>query len=302
MNFEAYAKLYGYIRFFHPSDEVSEIDWDKFAIYGMKCVESASNINELQNTLNELFHPIAPSLRLHIGERYDYDKSIIIPHDISHLKQVAWQHKGVYLGEGSNLYKSVRVNREKDAEYGQGKIGSEMPAAEFRGKKIKLSGAVKVEAAVEENYGLIWLSIVSKDGKQSFFADKPVISGSWNEYEITAETDEEAELIKYGCSLTGKGRLWFDELKLSVQSADGNWKSTVFDGPFFEVDETGGSLGDWGESHGDYMMTITDTQKYRGSKCAMIEYRGDDMLSGRLYEQMPKPCELLTKKLSGDLY
>jgi hypothetical protein len=26
----AFAKLYGYVRFFHPSDEAAELDWDSF--------------------------------------------------------------------------------------------------------------------------------------------------------------------------------------------------------------------------------------------------------------------------------
>jgi len=31
-NIETFAKLYGYARWFHPSNEAQEIDWDKFAV------------------------------------------------------------------------------------------------------------------------------------------------------------------------------------------------------------------------------------------------------------------------------
>ena len=30
----AFAKLYGYVRYFHPSDEAASLDWDRFAVYG----------------------------------------------------------------------------------------------------------------------------------------------------------------------------------------------------------------------------------------------------------------------------
>jgi hypothetical protein len=31
-NLEALARLYGYVRYFHPSDEAAGIDWDYFAM------------------------------------------------------------------------------------------------------------------------------------------------------------------------------------------------------------------------------------------------------------------------------
>jgi len=33
-NLQAFTHLYGYVRYFHPSDEARPIDWDKFAVYG----------------------------------------------------------------------------------------------------------------------------------------------------------------------------------------------------------------------------------------------------------------------------
>lgn len=34
----AFAKLYGYVRFFHPSDEAASADWNAFAIEGARRV------------------------------------------------------------------------------------------------------------------------------------------------------------------------------------------------------------------------------------------------------------------------
>lgn len=38
-NLTAFAKLYGYVKYFHPSDEAREIDWDKLAVLGAKKVK-----------------------------------------------------------------------------------------------------------------------------------------------------------------------------------------------------------------------------------------------------------------------
>ncbi|BFH17338.1 hypothetical protein WJ0W_002242 [Paenibacillus melissococcoides] len=63
-NVQAFAKLYGYVRFFHPSDENTQIDWNRFAIYGVGKVRAAKTTDELTTTLQELFYPIAPTMNL----------------------------------------------------------------------------------------------------------------------------------------------------------------------------------------------------------------------------------------------
>jgi len=63
-NLVAFTKLYGYIKYFHPSDEAYEVDWNKFAIYGVQKVENAKNSDELIDILNDLFLPIAPSVQI----------------------------------------------------------------------------------------------------------------------------------------------------------------------------------------------------------------------------------------------
>src|SRR5688572_10696701 len=64
-NLYTFARLYGYVRYFHPSDANVVTDWDKFATYGARAVEKAGSKEELQQTLEQLFKPIAPSLRIY---------------------------------------------------------------------------------------------------------------------------------------------------------------------------------------------------------------------------------------------
>ena len=58
-NLRAFTKLYGYVKYFHPTDEASQIDWDRFAIYGAERVKDAQNSEGLRAALQELFlgHP-----------------------------------------------------------------------------------------------------------------------------------------------------------------------------------------------------------------------------------------------------
>jgi hypothetical protein len=50
-NLTAFARLYGYVRFFHPSDQAALTDWENFAIDGVRAVEDASSVSDLQARL-----------------------------------------------------------------------------------------------------------------------------------------------------------------------------------------------------------------------------------------------------------
>jgi hypothetical protein len=111
-NIETFARLYGYARWFHPSDEAKEIDWDKFAVLGVKKVENIQSDKELQDTLFRLFSPVVQGLKIYeAGTRENFNPRILLSPD-SKAKPVAWQHYGVYLNDKSNIYKSERTNRK----------------------------------------------------------------------------------------------------------------------------------------------------------------------------------------------
>ena len=113
---KAFAKVYGYVKYFHPSDEASTIDWNAFSIYGAEQVKKCKSDDELLTELNALFLPIAPSIRFTqdpVASKYDL--LTITPKKLEGYQPTFWQHFGVSVGMQSdfypsNPYKSVRVN------------------------------------------------------------------------------------------------------------------------------------------------------------------------------------------------
>jgi hypothetical protein len=63
-NLEIFARIYGYVRYFHPSDEATSIDWNQYVIYGVNRINQVSSNEELLDALNELFFPIAPTIQI----------------------------------------------------------------------------------------------------------------------------------------------------------------------------------------------------------------------------------------------
>ncbi|MBL7887946.1 MAG: hypothetical protein JNL24_00245 [Bacteroidia bacterium] len=61
-NILTFAEIYGYIRYFYPSEEAKVIDWDKFVIYSLKKIYSCKDDNQLINTLDSLYNKITPNV------------------------------------------------------------------------------------------------------------------------------------------------------------------------------------------------------------------------------------------------
>jgi hypothetical protein len=115
-NLITFAKVYGYVKYFHPSDEAATIDWSLFAIYGVQEIEKCRTKDQLVKKLNELFNPIAPSVRIISSTNEPaYDLSIITPANTADYRQTFWQHRGLSTGminKNYQSYKSLRVNRQ----------------------------------------------------------------------------------------------------------------------------------------------------------------------------------------------
>ena len=105
-NIVAFARLYGYVRYFHPSDEAARADWASFVIAGARKVETATCDSELVLLLDTLFLPLAPSLKI-------YQTSKPPPQEdyraCDTTKFLAWEHHGVKGDGGSPVYSSQRI-------------------------------------------------------------------------------------------------------------------------------------------------------------------------------------------------
>jgi hypothetical protein len=114
-NLTAFARLYGYVRYFHPSDQSANTDWDSFVINGVRQIEGAANDIELAQKLEALFKPIAPTLTVVAkGTAYNLAPELLPTMDAANRKITYWEHHGVGLNAGDprSPYHSERVQHE----------------------------------------------------------------------------------------------------------------------------------------------------------------------------------------------
>lgn len=109
---KSFTKAYGYIKYFHPSDEAAETNWKKYAVYGAKQILDAGEHQNFERTLSDIINPVAPTAIVSHKENVPYNFKNLTPENKASYKVAFWQHQGIGLemGESKKLYRSVRVN------------------------------------------------------------------------------------------------------------------------------------------------------------------------------------------------
>ncbi len=105
-NLAAFARLYGLVRWFHPSDAAVNANWDQLAISSIPDIERSSDPAELAEALRQVFMPLAPTLEIVVGST-DKLTDMATPQDPA----LEWQHLG--LGGTGPAYSSQRVSVER---------------------------------------------------------------------------------------------------------------------------------------------------------------------------------------------
>ncbi|MEN6618626.1 MAG: S41 family peptidase [Rikenellaceae bacterium] len=280
---ETFSKAYGYVKYFHPSDEADKIDWDKFAIYGSQKIVECKNKKQLISTLTELFLPIAPTIKFFDSrKKVKFDINSITPPNIDGYKPTYWQHLGVDKGmEAQNvLYKSIRVNRDKiitikpNQYSGFGPFSTYLKAKEYVGKQIKFTGSVKLKDGTTGT-GHLWLRVDIPNSKSGFFNNmdnNPVTKTVWGSYEIIGNVDSLASGIALGCFLKGDGEMLVDDFHFYYEEG-GKWVEVPIKNSDFEVENYGEMVKDklWYSGGKGYEFSINGQESFQGAKCLSVK-------------------------------
>ncbi|WP_353626252.1 AraC family transcriptional regulator [Bacillus sp. JCM 19041] len=147
--------------------------------------------------------------------------------------EVGLDQQEVHQGKQSAYLRSKSVNEtahlklqslEGTVQFGT--LMQQCKAANYTGKRIKLSGFIRTEK-VHISAGL-WMRVDSKDGDVLQFDNMSnrTITGDtgWNVYSIVLDIPSEASAIAFGVLLSGTGSVWLDSL--SFQEVDDRTPTT----------------------------------------------------------------------------
>jgi len=268
----AFTKLYGYVRYFHPSDEAAGIDWDKFAVYGSKKVSQCANNQQLKAALEDLFLPIAPTLQIG-AKNSTFNKAQLVPPSLSGYKTIAWQHLGVGLvNDKRSPYQSARTYRnivfEKVPLQEGALIISGLDAKAYRGKEFKLQARAKMVSGTGD--GHLWASVDLNNRKSGFFnnmTEAPIIKNEWQDYTITGLIDTNAVSLVTGAYLSGRGEFLFDNFTVSIKEG-GEWKEVFKDDV---KSKKTGAFNINAYANAEYSYNIIEDEKAPSQKWTLIK-------------------------------
>jgi hypothetical protein len=103
---EDFTKIYGIVRYFHPSDEVKSLNWDVFLLYSVNEILKIEDQRSFESFIKQHFSSIAPSVSFNQNKYEWKDTMGLIP--------VFWIHRGLAINRAKDTgYKSFRTNKNE---------------------------------------------------------------------------------------------------------------------------------------------------------------------------------------------
>jgi len=245
-NLRALTKLYGYLRYFNPSDEAARVDWDALAVLAAEKVKSVPDPAALKAALEEVFRPVAPAMTLRFkGEKAPAPVRAAISAAAA-SRFVSWQHMGLGTGAQNSPYRSIRLNRPSEMS-GQATLAHTLDMAKHGGKTVKMSAWVKALPGDMNSQAQLWLRVEGPAGPIFFdnMRDRPIRYPEWSEYTISGPVAAGAKRIVFGAMVFSKGKFLVDGFRLSVTDAAGREEPLTVGNGGFEEGAAGAAPSSW---------------------------------------------------------
>jgi C-terminal processing protease CtpA/Prc len=299
----AFARLYGVLRWFHPSDAAATIDWDRFAVEGVRRTLDVTDPDRIRIELLDLLAPIAPTV--HIATEQEALPPFVATPPRSQFELVAWEHLGYGDSILNAVYASKRRHRARIVAVpgvGRATLSQSIAAAPYRGARFRLRGQLR---AAHHGLAQLWLRI-DRGNATVFFDDmfdRPVSATTWRLGEITGTVDSSATLITFGTMATSGGSAGFDDLDLAVE-VNGKWTSIPIQDPGFESRDV---FASWTAGTGAPDSSIKgwdvtlDTERPATGSVALRMQRTVEVVTAELFADSPAPGETVDVDLGSGL-
>ncbi|MBC7977247.1 MAG: hypothetical protein H7138_19905 [Myxococcales bacterium] len=306
-NLRAFAKLYGVVRWFYPGDTAATVDWDRFAIDGVRAIVDSPDAAGRRAVLAEIWHPVAPAVEITAAA----DPPRVAPSAPltagDHPEIVAWQHRGFGDSTFATVYASKRLHHERVVPAPGvpfAALWQAVDATPFRGRRVRLTGKLRTSGRA---LGQLWIR-VERGNSTGFFDNmdaRPVVSQAWQRAEVVGTVDADATRLIFGSLMSSGGTVWYDDLELAVEAPDGAWMPVVIRDPGFEL---ANPLASWSPGIGNPRFTSVegwnvtlDHENPASGRTSLRVEAGTKVLTEELFSESPTAGEVTDIELGGGL-
>lgn len=306
-NLHAFARLYGVVRWFHPSDAASVVNWERVAVDGTYRVIDATDSRALHRALVDLISPVAPMAQIVDDENF-VAGSALAPRAEAGLELVAWEHLGYGDSTLVSAYASKRRHRGRVVAVPGTPFASlhqVVDATPFRGGRLRLRGKLRT---ANHGLGRLWMRVDREDKMGGFFEnmrERPVVNETWTTAEIIGTVAPDASRIVFGMIMAGSGTVWYDDIELSAEVSNGVWKPIDILNSSFESEDL---FGTWRLGTGNTSATSIDgwyvTLDHSGPTSGKASLRieaATKVVTDELFADAPAPGETVDVDLGQGL-
>jgi C-terminal processing protease CtpA/Prc len=298
-NLKIFAKAYGYLAFFHPSDGIEDANSENLLYNGIKNISNAKNDIEILDGLKKTFNPIAPSaIFSNNGQIAKYEK----PKEATSNSAVAWLHNGIYNRSKNGFFSSQINNIYMPQKAREAAMYQLFDAKEVLGKTFIVNANIKVNPLGLDGNAQIWLRIDREDTNSSekdiYATMKNVaIDSNWKVYSNSIKIPQDAKNIRVGLIFMGDGQANFDNIEYIIED---NGKQTIISNNGFEDYNLGNIGKGWkvpqSVEKAGYNISIVNSEHFEGQKSLQIKS------DYSYYKKYPKLGEVYNTQIGKSLY
>lgn len=212
------VKAVGVVRYFHPHDAVTVVDWNSVLLEGFDLAERVGDDTAFAEALSELLGQFGTQIvRVDTGVAED---SAAVRQCDSNDRPVRWVHQGFNMPPaigGSSDYQSRRSGVEAKPNLGPHAFSSvltQVPAKPWRGKRLFFSSQARVPDGGE---GAMFIRVEDHTGNILVFDnmdDRRIDHEGWELEGIVFSVPSDAHVIYVGMIDHGLVRVQFRDIKL----------------------------------------------------------------------------------------
>jgi hypothetical protein len=209
------ARALALVRYFHPSDQSADADWNTFSIQAMEDVLSAQETLPLQEILSRLFASIAPTVRFaRPGDR----SQLVLSRDPSATHLVRWHHTGLGLGTDGQGGEYISFRDGIDADESAGTYVRTMVSVPHP----STCRTAEIHAELPSAAGQTWLfvTLLLPGDRRSFIRQQVANQHGVQTVIARGEVPADTQQIQLGIYLDGRSSIEIGNILLRCDNGD----------------------------------------------------------------------------------
>lgn len=213
------VRAVGVVRYFHPHDAVTEVDWNRVLQEGFRLADSESDDDAFAAALATLLGRVGDGISPRSGA--DTSPAMAAPRCPSEDTPVRWVHEGFGAepASGNGPYRSWRSGLGSDPEPSAFSTAmKDLPARGWRGQTLSFSSEVRLPDGGE---AALWVRIRDAESKLLYFDNmdqQRIDNTEWADHSLQFEVPEAAERVAIGLLAHGPALAEFRRIR--VQRVD----------------------------------------------------------------------------------